>query len=112
MKKREAIPLPAETHQHGSHPATSGEVLDLLLISLGSHAPTCPSETTLEELGLTGEDDVWELWDCVCEEFAERSLGPELDPSVWPMSITLEQLAVIMASTLAGSDSSSDEVLR
>ncbi len=36
----------------------------------------------------------------ICEEFGERSLGPELDPGVLDVSLTIEAAAAAMASLL------------
>lgn len=90
--------MPAETHQQGHKASTQG-VLDLLMALLGDPADggAC---STLASLGVDDES-VLALWDAVCEEFAERSLGPELDPGVIDVSMTLETTALIMAKTLS-----------
>ncbi|HZU79458.1 MAG TPA: hypothetical protein VE991_06040 [Acidimicrobiales bacterium] len=89
--------MPAETHQLGRH-ASAEEIFDLLLALLGGAGDEGGS--TLESLGVD-DDGLGALWDAVCEEFAERTVGPELEPGTLAGSMTLEAAAHTMALLLA-----------
>lgn len=91
---------PAETHQLG-HQVAAEDVLDLLLALLGECADV-RGDWTLASLGVDDEA-LSALWDAVCEEFAERTLGPELDPGTLEETMTLEAAAQLMARLLAES---------
>ena len=86
--------MPAETHQLGGE-VDSQNVLELLLALLEDPART-DGCSTLASLGVDDEG-LLALWDAVCEEYAERSLGPELEPGVLRVSMTLEVASTIMA---------------
>lgn len=88
--------MPAETHQ-GGRPTTEDDVLSLLYGLLDD--PAGGEETTLAEVGID-EAGVALLWDAVCEEFAERSLAPELDPELVDPAMTLRATARTMAALL------------
>ena len=89
--------MPAETHQLGGE-VDSRNVLELLLALLEDPAPT-DGCSTLASLGVDDEG-LFALWDAVCEEFAERSVGPELEPGVLRVSMTLEVASTVMAKLL------------
>lgn len=89
--------MPAETHQLGCH-ASAEEILDLLLALLGD--PGDDGGSILHSLGVDDEG-LSALWDAVCEEFAERTVGPELEPGTLVASMTLEAAARAMAMLLA-----------
>lgn len=88
--------MPAETHQLGSRVDTE-HVLTLLYALLGDLPCDQAEGTTLAALGIDPEG-LYDLWDAICEEFGERSLGPELDPGVLDVSLTIEAAAAAMAS--------------
>jgi hypothetical protein len=89
--------MPAETHQLGCH-AGPQEVLDLLRALLGD--PADNGDATLASLGVDDEE-LAALWDAVCEEFAERTIGPELEPGTLSASMTLDAAAHTLARLLA-----------
>ena len=90
--------MPAETHQRrGSVDAC--EVLTLLSSLLGNADADATASITLLELGVD-EATTGDLWDTVCEEFAERSVGPELEPETFDLCMTLEATASLMATLL------------
>lgn len=91
--------MPAETNQRGRS-ADATDVLDLLL-SLLSDPDDATAGSTLAALGVDDED-LDALWDAVCEEYAERSLAPELEPELLQIWMTLEAAACIMAAWLSG----------
>ena len=90
--------MPAETHQVG-HAGGAEDVFELLCVLLADDTDEDPATATLSTLGVDAED-LGALWDAVCEEFAERSLGPELEPDVLDPSMTLEAAALTMAAVL------------
>ena len=89
--------MPAETHQMGRHlePAT---VLELLFALLAD-ATNTDATSTLASLGVD-EEELVAMWDAVCEEFAERALGPEPEPGMFDVSLTPEAAASAMAQLL------------
>ena len=95
--------MPAETHQHG----TDAETISVLLGALLSDDDVAEG-TVLSDLGV-GPDDVGDLWDAVREELAERTVGPELDPSDLDPQMTVAEAAKAMASLLAGAGGGSND---
>jgi len=92
--------MPAETPQQGR--TTDAEsVLELLRILLSDQGDDVEEDVTLSELGVDA-DTVAVLWDAVRDEFAERTVGPEIDPSDLDPSMTLAAAAKAMASLLEG----------
>lgn len=89
--------MPAETHQRGRH-ACAQSVLELL-VTLLEDSFEVRADSTLPSLGVDNEC-LLALWDAVCEEFAERALGPEIEPDAIEASMTLETAARIMARLL------------
>ena len=90
--------MPAETHQQGR--TADAETISVLLGALLSDDDVAEG-TVLSDLGV-GADDVGDLWDAVREELAERTVGPELDPSDLDPQMTVAEAAKAMASLLAG----------
>ena len=91
--------MPAETHRLGSA-ATADEVAVLLEVLLGEPSMDDPGHTTLADLGVDAEGLV-DLWEAVREEFGERTLGPELDPDVVDLTMTLTAVSAAMAALVA-----------
>lgn len=97
--------MPAETHQLGCN-ADPGEVEALLWMLIGDPEIEDPTAATmtLAELGIDAIA-MADLWAAVCEEFGERSLGPEIDPGALDPNVTVAVAAGTMASRLGhGSD--------
>jgi hypothetical protein len=90
--------MPAETHQLGRQVAAR-DVLDLLEALLDS-AGDAQGSSTLVSLGVD-EEAPSALWGAVCEEFAERTIGPELEPGTLEVTMTLEEVARTMARLLS-----------
>lgn len=90
--------MPVETYQltGGVH---TEHVPALLYALLGDPPSGQAEEITHVALGVDPEG-LHDLWDTICEEFGERSLGPELDPGVLDVSLTIEAAAAAMASLL------------
>ena len=96
--------MPAETHQHG----TDAETISMLLCALLSSEGDTAEDTVLSDLGI-GAQDLGDLWDAVREELAERTVGPELDPSDLDPQMTVAKAAQAMASLLAGVGDGDDD---
>ena len=73
----------------------SFSILDLLSTLLGEPKQTA----SLASLGVD-RDGLMDLWDAVCEEFAERSVGPELEPDDLDVSWTVKESAEAMTKLL------------
>ena len=97
--------MPAETHQQGR--TADAETISVLLGALLSDDDVA-DDTVLSDLGI-GADDVGDLWDAVREELAERTVGPELDPSDLDPQMTAAEAAKAMASLLAGAGGGSND---
>jgi hypothetical protein len=93
--------VPAETHQLGRN--VDGEAVLELLCALLEGAGHMARHLTLEDVGVDDED-LPALWDSVCEEFAERSLGPDLELGSLETSMTLDAAAAVMAEILGGAE--------
>ena len=91
--------MPAETHQHGR--TADAETVTMLLCTLLSDDDEITEDAVLSDLGV-GADDFGDLWDAVREELAERTVGPELDPSDLDPQMTVAEAAEAMATLLAG----------
>lgn len=99
--------MPAETHQHGT--TADAETISALLCALLSDDDDIDKDAMLSDLGI-GADDLGDLWDAVREELAERTMGPELDPSNLDPQMTIAEAAKAMASLLADAgDAKNDE---
>ena len=97
--------MPAETHQRGR--TADAETISVLLGALLSDDDVA-DDTVLSDLGISA-DDVGDLWDAVREELAERTVGPELDPSDLDPQMTVAEAAQAMASLLAGVGDGEDD---
>ena len=94
--------MPAETHQRGRQ-ADAESVLDLLRVLLSDEGDETGEDVPLSALGVDA-DNIAVLWDAVRDEFAERTVDPEIDPSDLDPSMTLAAAANTMASLLAADD--------
>jgi len=92
--------MPAETHQRGRQ-ADAASILELLWILLLDQGDGAGEDVTLTGLGVD-TDTIVVLWDAVCEEFAELTVGPEIDLGDLDPSMTLAAAANTMASLLEG----------
>lgn len=90
--------MPAETHQRGRQ-ADAESVLELLRILLSDQGADAGEDVTLSELGVDA-NTIAVLWDAVRDEFAERTVGPEIDLDDLDPSMTLAAAANTMASLL------------
>jgi len=98
--------MPAKTHQHGR--TADAETISLLLCALLSDEDEITEDAVLSDLGV-GADDFGALWDAVREELAERTVGPELDPSDLEPQVTVAEAAEAMAALLAGAGDGDDD---
>lgn len=98
--------MPAETHQHGR--IADAETVSALLCTLLSDEDDVAEDAVLSELGI-GADDFGDLWDAVREELAERTMGPELDPSDLDPQMTVAEAAEAMAALLTRTDDRGDD---
>ena len=55
---------------------------------------------TLADLGID-DGGAFDLWQAVCEEFGERTLGSEIDPDLLDPTMTVVTAAAAMAAKLA-----------
>jgi hypothetical protein len=95
---KEKTDMPGETHQIG-YDIDADSVLALLQVLLGLSEVDVTGDTTLAGLGI---DDygAMDLWQAVCEEFSERTLGPEIDPDLFDPAMTVATAAAAMAAEL------------
>jgi hypothetical protein len=91
--------MPGETHQIG-YDIDVDSVLELLQVLLGPSEVDETGSTPLSDLGI---DDygVMDLWQAICEEFGERTLGPEIDPDLIYPAMTVAAAAGAMAAQLS-----------
>lgn len=89
--------MPAETHQLGR--SLDPEGMAELLITLLDPDIDSPDETTLADCGV-GAGDVDRLWDAVCEEVAERTVSPDLEPGTLDPGMTVRAAAEAMVALL------------
>ena len=92
--------MPAVTHQRGRQ-ADAASILELLWVLLLDQGDDAGEDVKLSELGVNA-DTIALLWDAVREEFAERTVGPEIDSGDLDPSISLAAAANTMASLLEG----------
>lgn len=94
--------MPAETHQLGQA-VGADDIVELICSLLGDQTGVAGAAAILAELGVSAES-LGDLWDAVCEEFAERSLGPDVDPDFLDPSMSVHDAAIAMTVVLrAGS---------
>lgn len=91
--------MPAETHQI-SHGIDADTIMALLQVLLDLPEGSEPDSTTLADLDID-DDGVLDLWQAVCAEFGERTLGSEIDPNLLDPTMTVAAAAVAMAAELA-----------
>ncbi len=93
--------MPAETHRHDASGVRPDEIADLLwsLVADVDHEFVETEDATLAALGVDAVG-LLDLWEAVCEEFGERSLGPEFDPTAFEVTMTLTAAARAMANLL------------
>lgn len=92
--------MPAETHQRG-RAACPDDVVEFLCFLLGDLDVEQADSTSLADADV---DDlgIADLWHLVCEELAERSLGPELPLELVDPSVSIRRTAAVMAAVLEG----------
>lgn len=95
--------VPAETHQLGRDfdAAVVAEFLRALLDG-ESHGGR-DDDVTLAELGVSDDDADW-LWEAVCDEFAERTVGPEPEPGLISPAMTIGEAAARITTLLEEGD--------
>ena len=93
--------MPGETHQiiQDIDPDT---VMALLQVLLDPPEGDESGTVTLADLGID-DDGALDLWQAVCEEFGERTLGSEIDPDLLDPTMTVVTAAAAMAAELANS---------
>lgn len=93
--------MPGETHQiiQDIDPDT---VMALLQVLLDPPEGDESGTVTLADLGID-DDGALDLWQAVCEEFGERTLGSEIDPDLLDPTMTVVTAAAAMAAKLANS---------
>ncbi|MDA8276287.1 MAG: hypothetical protein M0029_13090 [Actinomycetota bacterium] len=90
--------MPAETHQRGWG-VRPDEVVELLCAVLDGVTADEAGSVSLAAVGVD-EEGLAALWDTVCEELAERDLGPELQADGLKVSMTLVQAANVLSELL------------
>jgi len=98
--------MPAETHQHGRAVDTKA-VLDFLCALL-SDEDDVAEDAVLSGLGVDIASLI-ALWSAVCEDFAERTVGPELGPADLDPQMTVAEAAEAMAALLAHTETESED---
>ena len=93
--------MPGETHQiiQDIDPDT---VMALLQVLLDPPEGDESGTVTLADLGID-DDGALDLWQAVCEEFGERTLGSEIDPDLLDPTMTVVTAVAAMAAKLANS---------
>jgi hypothetical protein len=93
--------MPSETHRHTSDVSTD-EIAELLwsLVEDPELESREAEDRYLAELGVDAVG-LLDLWEAVCEEFGERSLGPEFDPTLFESTMTVRTAAGVMATLLS-----------
>ncbi len=79
-------------------------ILELLLALL----PGATETATLASLGVDDED-LFDLWEAVCEEVAERTVGPDIELEELGTAMTLQEAASAMAELLGGDRDDDDD---
>jgi hypothetical protein len=98
--------MPAETHQHGR--TADAETISDLLCALLSDQDNIVEDAVLSDLGVDA-DNMGALWDAVRDELAERTVGPELDPSDLDPQMTVAEAAEAMAALLTRAGDRDDD---
>jgi len=90
--------MPGETHQI-IQDIDADTVMALLHVLLDPPDGNDSGTVTLADLGIDGGDAL-DLWQAVCEEFGERTLGSEIDPDLLDPTMTVAAAAAAMAAEL------------
>ena len=91
--------MPGETHQI-IQDIDADTVMALLHVLLDPPDGDDSGIVTLADLGIDGRDAL-DLWQAVCEEFGERTMGSEIDPNLIDPTMTVVAAAAAMAAELA-----------
>jgi hypothetical protein len=91
--------MPGETHQINQD-IDSDTVMALFQVLLDPPDGDDSGAATLADLGIDGRGAL-DLWQAVCEEFGERTLGSEIDPDLLDPTMTVVTAAAAMAAELA-----------
>jgi hypothetical protein len=83
--------MPSETHQVIPD-IDADTVIALVHVLLDPPDEDDSSIVTLADLGID-EGGALDLWQAVCEEFGERTLGSEIDPDLLDPTMTVEAAA-------------------
>jgi hypothetical protein len=87
--------MPGETHKI-IQDIDADTVMALLQALLDPPDGDDSGTATLADLGIDGRGAL-DLWQAVCEEFGERTLGSEIDPDLLDPTMTVVTAAVAMA---------------
>ena len=93
--------MPGETHQI-IQDIDADTVMALLQVLLDPPEADESGTATLADLGID-DGGALDLWQAVCEEFGERTLGSEIDPDLLDPTMTVVTAAAAMAAELANS---------
>ena len=91
--------MPGETHQI-AYDIDADTVMALLQVLLDPPYGDDSNIVTLADLGID-DGGALDLWQAVCEEFGERTLGSEIDPDLLDPTMTVVTAAAAMAAELA-----------
>ena len=91
--------MPGETHQVIPD-IDADTVMALLQVLLDPPDGDDSGTATLADLGID-DGGALDLWQAVCEEFGERTLGSEIDPDLLDPTMTVVTAAAAMAAELA-----------
>ncbi len=91
--------MPGETHQVIPD-SDADTVMALLHVLLDPPDGDDSNIVTLADLGID-DGHALDLWQAVCEEFGERTLGSEIDPDLLDPTMTVVTAAAAMAAELA-----------
>jgi hypothetical protein len=91
--------MPGETHQI-IQDIDADTVMALLQVLLDPPDGDDLGTATMADLGIDGRDAL-DLWQAVCEEFGERTMGSEIDPNLLDPTMTVAAAAAAMAAELA-----------
>jgi hypothetical protein len=87
--------MPGETHQINQDIDADADMA-LLQVLLDPPDGDDSGSATLADLGID-DGGALDLWQAVCEEFGERTLGSEIDPGLLETTMTVVTAAVAMA---------------
>jgi hypothetical protein len=91
--------MPGETHQI-IQDIDADTVMALLQVLLDPPDGDDSGTATMADLGIDDRGAL-DLWQAVCEEFGERTLGSEIDPNLLDPTMTVVTAAAAMATELA-----------